>query len=222
MRPCAAENAITRPVTTPLLAFVTITCALWTGCAATPQLSAASDRAGVYVHAGNAAGDVRAGLTLPPQQGWPPPLKPDDGTCVDARKELEQGLAVASMACPEVQRADVNASANADQPIASSDAKTGGANMGDADQPIATNTAPFDSAGDADQPIADSAPQPMNAGDADQPSSTSAEQPTSAPLSSAGFNPICYDLGSAMLVVEYEHESTLCTRIVGLALFHKQ
>ena len=41
------------------------------------------------------------------------------------------------------------------------------------------------------------------------------------PIDRTGFEAVCYKLGSALLVVEYEHTGTLCTHVVGLAVFHR-
>jgi hypothetical protein len=49
--------------------------------------------------------------------------------------------------------------------------------------------------------------------------SAPAEVDADAPLAAGGFQPICYQLGARILVVEYEHTSTLCTNVVGLAVF---
>ena len=38
------------------------------------------------------------------------------------------------------------------------------------------------------------------------------------PTSTKTYAPICYKLGKAILVVEYEMEGTQCTRLVGVSL----
>jgi hypothetical protein len=76
---------------------------------------------------------------------------------------------------------------------------------GSADQPVAPASAPAPAA----------APAPTS-GDADAPIASSP-----AASSPQGYNLICYDLGGAMLAVEYAQMSAACGHVVGLAVFAK-
>jgi hypothetical protein len=42
------------------------------------------------------------------------------------------------------------------------------------------------------------------------------------PISGAGAQLLCYDLGKYLLLVELTQRSTQCNHVVGLALFHKR